>query len=380
MPGTRPGMTESNNVCYDSFVMQRIRVLIPGLHRNNCTKRRPCRGARRRGAALAVGAAVHRHPADDRRPGRCCSRGSGTTTTASSPSSGARSRSCRSLRSTTCRPRRPRSCTRCSAEYLSFIVLLFALYVVAGGILVTGNLRGTPLVNTAILAFGTLIASDRRHHRRRHDPDPAAAARQCQPAAQRARGGVLHHPGRQCRRRADARSAIRRCSSASCAASSSSGPRSTCGCRQRSSPRIVLAMFVVVDVWFYRQDQRVTLVGEPPPPPARARRAGQHQFPAARAASSPRSCSTSQWKPGIAFDIYGTKVQLQELLRDAALIADRVAFARAHAQRAPREPTASPGSRSAKSRSCSPASSPASCRCWRCCRRAAPARSAGCRS
>ena len=45
------------------------------------------------------------------------------------------------------------------AEYLSFIVLLFALYVVAGGILVTGNLRGTPLVNTAILAFGTAIAS-----------------------------------------------------------------------------------------------------------------------------------------------------------------------------------------------------------------------------
>src|SRR5262245_42685361 len=44
-------------------------------------------------------------------------------------------------------------------EYLSFIVLLFSLYVVAGGILVTGNLRGTPLVNTVILAFGTLIAS-----------------------------------------------------------------------------------------------------------------------------------------------------------------------------------------------------------------------------
>src|SRR5436189_3929537 len=45
------------------------------------------------------------------------------------------------------------------AEYLSFIVLLFALYVVAGGVLVTGNLRGTPLVNAAILAFGTMIAS-----------------------------------------------------------------------------------------------------------------------------------------------------------------------------------------------------------------------------
>ncbi|MBI2716277.1 MAG: sodium:proton antiporter [Rhizobiales bacterium] len=45
------------------------------------------------------------------------------------------------------------------AEYLSFIVLLFALYVVAGGILVTGTLRGTPLTNAGILAFGAAIAS-----------------------------------------------------------------------------------------------------------------------------------------------------------------------------------------------------------------------------
>jgi Na+/H+ antiporter NhaD/arsenite permease-like protein len=45
------------------------------------------------------------------------------------------------------------------AEYLSFIVLLFALYVVAGGILITGNLRGTPVTNTALLAIGTGIAS-----------------------------------------------------------------------------------------------------------------------------------------------------------------------------------------------------------------------------
>ncbi|MGE3149674.1 MAG: sodium:proton antiporter [Pseudorhodoplanes sp.] len=44
-------------------------------------------------------------------------------------------------------------------EYLSFIILLFALYTVAGGILVTGNLRGNPATNTAVLAFGTAIAS-----------------------------------------------------------------------------------------------------------------------------------------------------------------------------------------------------------------------------
>ena len=45
------------------------------------------------------------------------------------------------------------------AEYLSFIVLLFALYVVAGGILVTGNLRGTPLVNARDPRLRHLIAS-----------------------------------------------------------------------------------------------------------------------------------------------------------------------------------------------------------------------------
>lgn len=44
-------------------------------------------------------------------------------------------------------------------EYVSFIVLLFTLYTVAGGILVAGNLRGTPAVNTGILAIGTVLAS-----------------------------------------------------------------------------------------------------------------------------------------------------------------------------------------------------------------------------
>lgn len=44
-------------------------------------------------------------------------------------------------------------------EYIPFIILLFALFTVSGGILITGNLHGSPAMNTAILAFGTLIAS-----------------------------------------------------------------------------------------------------------------------------------------------------------------------------------------------------------------------------
>ncbi|ACA18629.1 conserved hypothetical protein [Methylobacterium sp. 4-46] len=45
------------------------------------------------------------------------------------------------------------------SEYLPFIILVFALFVVAGGIRVVGNLIGTPATNTAILALGSLAAS-----------------------------------------------------------------------------------------------------------------------------------------------------------------------------------------------------------------------------
>lgn len=45
------------------------------------------------------------------------------------------------------------------AEFIPFIILITALFVVAGGICVRGNLHGTPALNTGILAIGTLLAS-----------------------------------------------------------------------------------------------------------------------------------------------------------------------------------------------------------------------------
>jgi Na+/H+ antiporter NhaD/arsenite permease-like protein len=44
-------------------------------------------------------------------------------------------------------------------EYIPFIILLFALFTIAGGILIMGNLDGTPATNTTLLAIGTLMAS-----------------------------------------------------------------------------------------------------------------------------------------------------------------------------------------------------------------------------
>ena len=45
------------------------------------------------------------------------------------------------------------------AEYIPFIILLTALYTVAGGIFIRGNLHGSPQLNTGILALGAVLAS-----------------------------------------------------------------------------------------------------------------------------------------------------------------------------------------------------------------------------
>ena len=55
--------------------------------------------------------------------------------------------------------RQPGALVHMAADYVSFITLLAGLYVIAGGVLLTGDLEATPLVNTAFLAIGSLLAS-----------------------------------------------------------------------------------------------------------------------------------------------------------------------------------------------------------------------------
>lgn len=45
------------------------------------------------------------------------------------------------------------------ADYVPFIILLWSLYTVSGGILLRGALRGTPAVNLCMLIIGTILAS-----------------------------------------------------------------------------------------------------------------------------------------------------------------------------------------------------------------------------
>jgi Na+/H+ antiporter NhaD/arsenite permease-like protein len=55
--------------------------------------------------------------------------------------------------------RAPLALVHTSFEYLSFIILLAALFIISGGIALEGDLAATPRTNTAFLAGGALLAS-----------------------------------------------------------------------------------------------------------------------------------------------------------------------------------------------------------------------------
>ncbi len=53
----------------------------------------------------------------------------------------------------------PRWLLHSAREYVAFIALLGALFVISGGIHLRGSLAGTPIVNTGVLALGAVLAS-----------------------------------------------------------------------------------------------------------------------------------------------------------------------------------------------------------------------------
>jgi Na+/H+ antiporter NhaD/arsenite permease-like protein len=55
--------------------------------------------------------------------------------------------------------RNPVALVHMTRDYVSFIALLGGLYVIAGGILVRGDLVATPMTNAGFLAVGTILAS-----------------------------------------------------------------------------------------------------------------------------------------------------------------------------------------------------------------------------
>jgi Na+/H+ antiporter NhaD/arsenite permease-like protein len=202
-------------------------------------------------------------------------------------------------------------------EYMSFIALLFALYVVAGGILVTGNLRGTPWVNATILALGTVLASV---------VGTTGAAmilirpllRANAPRLVNAHvvvffiilvanvGGALSPLGDPplfigFLRGVDFFWTTRHLAVQTVAVAA-----------------VVLAIFIAVDVWHYRRDRRVAVVGEPVEHAAIRVKGLINVVLIGLIVGAILLSGT--WRPGISFDVHGTALTLENLARDGALV------------------------------------------------------------
>jgi Na+/H+ antiporter NhaD/arsenite permease-like protein len=203
------------------------------------------------------------------------------------------------------------------SEYLSFIVLLLALYVVAGGILITGNLRGTPLVNTAVLAFGTVIAS--------LVGTTGAAMILIRPLL-RANAARLHNVHVVV-------FFIILVANLGGALSPLGDPPLFVGflrgvdffwtTRYLLAPTVlaaglVLAAFVATDVWFYRKDRQITTVGEVLPPVNLGLRGSINLLLFGGIVAA--ILGSAVWRSEIRFEVYGTMLELQNVARDAALL------------------------------------------------------------
>jgi Na+/H+ antiporter NhaD/arsenite permease-like protein len=201
------------------------------------------------------------------------------------------------------------------AEFLPFIILITALFVVAGGICVNGNLHGTPARNTGLLALGTLLASVmgttgaamlmvrpliRANDNRRHAAHIIVFFIFLVANA----GGSLTPLG---------------------------DPPLFLGFLQGVDffwtlshifPETLflcaslLAIFYLVDSWYYRRED---LLAPDPTPDAPIAIVGKFNFLLLGAVVGLVLLS-GLWKPGIAWQVFGTELGLPGLVRDAGLI------------------------------------------------------------
>ncbi len=201
-------------------------------------------------------------------------------------------------------------------EYLPFTILLGALYTTAGGIFIRGNLHGSPALNAGLMALGAVLASVmgttgasmllirpliRANDNRRHNAHVVVFFIFIVSNV----GGALTPLG---------------------------DPPLFLGFLQGVSffwtaahlwaPTLfllgaLLAVFWAIDAWFYRREG-VTPADPTPDAPALGVEGAINLLPLAAAVGLVLMSGT--WKPGIVFDLWGTPLPLQALLRDLGLL------------------------------------------------------------
>jgi len=202
------------------------------------------------------------------------------------------------------------------AEYIPFIILLVALFTAAGGIYVRGNLHGSPAVNTAIMAVGTVLASLMG--------TTGASMLMIRPLirANDNRKHVAHVVV----------FFIFTVSNAGGSLTPLGDPPLFLGflkgvdffwTAQHIFPETLflvgalLAIFYVIDSWFYRREG--TLPADPTPDTRGFGLEGAVNFLPLLAVVG-LVLMSGTWKPGISFDVWGTEVELQQIVRDALLV------------------------------------------------------------
>ncbi|MDU0959144.1 MAG: sodium:proton antiporter, partial [Bradyrhizobium sp.] len=200
------------------------------------------------------------------------------------------------------------------AEYLSFILLLFALYTVAGGVLVTGDIRGTPATNTSILALGTIIASV--------VGTTGAAMILVRPLirANLTRPHNVHVLIFFIILAANVGGALSPLGDPPLFVGFLRGvdffwTTRNIWLQTAIVAGLLLVVFAAVDVWRYRAEKPASVDG--PTEPLRVRGLVNILLIAAIVANTLISAT---WKPGISFDVVGTHLELQNLVRDAVLV------------------------------------------------------------
>ena len=202
-------------------------------------------------------------------------------------------------------------------EYMSFIILLFGLFTIAGGILVRGNIHGSPLVNGALLVIGACLASVVgttgasmiliRPMIRANDNRPFNTH------------VVIFF--------------IFLVSNIGGALTPLGDPPLFVGFLRGVDffwttqhlafetllvGGIVLAAFLVIDTWFHIREEGMPKIKDPTPD-SRIRIFGLVNF-ALLAGVIAAILMSAAWDPGIVFDIYGVEVELQNLVRDAIIV------------------------------------------------------------
>ncbi len=200
-------------------------------------------------------------------------------------------------------------------EYIPFILMLTALFTAAGGLVVRGNLHGSPVLNTSLLAIGTILASIigttgaamvlirpllRANDNRRHNAHVVVFFIFLVANI----GGSLTPIGDPPLFLGFLRGVT------------FSWTLFHLWPETLFAAIVLLTLFFLIDAWLYKREG---CVAPDPTPDSRVFVTGLVNL-ALIAVAIGAIVMSGAWQPGVSFEVFGTKLELQNLLREAVMI------------------------------------------------------------